>query len=94
MRASKSRGQLLHAWEHNGIRYRLVAVGKFTAGYEDEIRVEKAVEDSLGGDCWITTHTVQEGDAEAHWRDVVKPLVNAIKDLKSKVGQSTGTCEP
>ncbi len=76
--AKESKAVLVHEWDAGKERYRLVAVGKFSAGYEDEYVIEQLGADAIGEPKW-TGH--------ARWKpepgDVNTLLVAAIKSLQS-----------
>lgn len=72
----ESRGTLLHEWDDDKRRYRLVSVAKFTKGYEDKWIIEELTSDSLGEPRW---------DKRFEWDsstgDLESVLVSAIKSL-------------
>ena len=72
-------GKLVHQWKSGDTDYRVVALGKWSIGYEDSYLLEKAETDSLGGMRWVKVHNWAETDGEIYWRDVVKPLMEALK---------------
>lgn len=72
-------GKLVHQWKVGDVEYRIVALGKWSAGYEDSYLLEKAETDSLGGLRWVKVYDWKETDGEIYWRDVVKPLMEALK---------------
>ena len=71
---SKSRGSLLVEWSMGTDQYRLIAVGKHTAGYEDIYVIEQLGTDSLGEPCW---ERVDKWDAAVDRR--AQMLVGAVK---------------
>lgn len=75
-------GKLVHQWKSGDTDYRIVALGKWSAGYEDVYLLEKAETDSLGGLRWVQVHDWAEEHGEKHWRDVIKPLMEALKQAQ------------
>lgn len=66
---------LIYEWEHDGARHRLVAHGRWSAGYEDRYTVAKLGVDEIGEPRW---------DVVAAWdKDSAADtlLVQAIKSL-------------
>lgn len=74
-------GKLVHQWKSSGTDYRIVAIGRHTAGYEDKYLMEKAEIDALGGLRWIWVHDWSADGGEIFWRDVIKPIMEAIKQM-------------
>lgn len=46
------RAKLLHEWDVGKNRYRLIARGKWSAGYADEYVIDELMTDSLGEPTW------------------------------------------
>lgn len=71
------RAKLIHEWEHDKDRYRLLARGKWSVGYEDEYIIEKLGQDGIGEPRW---------DGVANWKpddrqDTLDLLVSALKSV-------------
>lgn len=49
-----SRATLIHEWDQANERYRLLAVGMWSAGYEDSYVIERLSSDALGEPRWDT----------------------------------------
>lgn len=78
----ESRATLIHEWDHGKERYRLLAVGRISAGYEDSYVIEELGSDGMGEPRWT---------AHAQWnsKDSNEPmtlLVGAVKSLQRSAG--------
>ncbi len=74
------RARLLHEWDHGKERFRLIATAKWSAGYEDDYRVEKLGADGLGEPRWDyhAQWTAKDTDVDSHVKTM---LVGVIKQL-------------
>jgi hypothetical protein len=73
------RATLIHEWDHGKERYRLVAVGRFSAGYEDKLILEKLGSDGLGEPSWSLVMRWETPDVPSD----IEILISAIKSLRS-----------
>lgn len=73
-----AKATLIHEWDFEGERFRLVARGKYNQGYEDEYIVEYLDADALGEPRW--TPTAHKWDASKK-DSIMNVLVGAIKSL-------------
>jgi hypothetical protein len=73
-------GQLIAQWSTKAGIYRLISIGKFTAGYDDKYVIEKLEPDALGADRWIK-HDGWDKDHDE--RSTL--LVQAIKELSDSL---------
>ena len=82
---------LIHVWEHDKVRWRLLSLAHHTAGYVDAFVVEKADKDALGGERWNEAAQWDSKGAttpnQALSRDVATALGHAIRDLAAKVSK-------
>lgn len=73
-----AKAMLIHEWDYENVRYRLVARGNFSAGYEDEYIIEILEADALGEPRWTASAQCWKNDRKD---DVKTILVAAIKSL-------------
>ena len=73
--ADKQTGTLISKWAADGVCWRLVAIGRWTNGYEDKYVIEKLELDALGAERWILWVEVNKSDEPA------MVLVQGIKAL-------------
>ena len=73
--SAKSRASLIYEWADGDDRYRLLSVGKFSAGYEDKFVIERLTADALGEPRW---DSCWEWDAG---KSLAGLLVGAVKSL-------------
>lgn len=76
---SDPKAKLLYEFVHGQNRYRLIACGKWTAGYEDSYKIEILGQDGLGEPRWDYAFGWNRGNSGT---DLVQTmLVDIIKTL-------------
>lgn len=60
--AEKPRGQVVRSFDFNKKSYRVVALGKHTAGYQDQILLQEREVDEVGGERWTSVVSSDKED--------------------------------
>lgn len=79
--AKNSRGKLLCEWTADKETYRLITIGRYTAGYEDRYVIEKLGADAIGEPQWTAEHAWEPGDNV--------PAALLVQVIKAHVGDKT-----
>jgi hypothetical protein len=73
---------LLAQWRHDSKTYRMVSVGTWSRGFEDELVVEREDSDTLGGSRWVEVDRWRPGGIDGA-RDIRSVLAAGVKAAMS-----------
>ncbi len=78
--AKDKRGSVITEWDQDKERYRLIARGKWTEGYEDKYIIERLGADGIGEPRWGTVYEFGPNKNERPSLETL--LVGAIKSVR------------
>ena len=91
---SNSKAKLIHEWKHDANRFRLIAIAKFSPGYEDIYTIERCDQDALGNERWLSVDTWEpkkgiEASLKFISADTRDALVAGMKDALDRLAAAT-----